>query len=80
MSPTLKEHIQRQPTSCWKPYRSDAEAESECADVLNYWPEAEEEKAFGPLRWVAFLRTDYGYGQSEWGWHVLPPRGGAMLL
>jgi hypothetical protein len=53
MSPTLKEHIHRLPASSWKPYRSDAEAESECADVLNYWPEAEEEKAFGPLRWVA---------------------------
>ena len=39
--------------SLWKPYREDSEAESECADLLNYWPEAEEAKQWGPLRYVA---------------------------
>jgi hypothetical protein len=53
MYPALKEHIQRLAASSWKPYRADSEVESECADVLNYWPEAEDEKAFGPLRWMA---------------------------
>ena len=50
---SLKQHILRLPALAWKPYRDEAEARSECADVLNYWPEAEEEKEFGPLRWVA---------------------------
>ena len=53
MHPSLKQHILRLPASVWKPYREDTETVSECAEVLNYWPEAEEEKAFGPLRWVA---------------------------
>lgn len=53
MFPSLKKHIQRLSESSWKPYREDADADSECADVLNYWPEAEEEKEFGALRWVA---------------------------
>ena len=53
MQPSLKQHIVRLPASAWKPYRDEAEAQSECADVLNYWPEAEEEKEYGPLRWVA---------------------------
>jgi hypothetical protein len=53
MFPSLKEHIQRLPASVWKAYRSDTEADSECADVLNYWPETGEEKEWGPLRWVA---------------------------
>ena len=34
-------------------YRTDTEADSECADVLNYWPESGEDKEFGALRWVA---------------------------
>lgn len=53
MQPALKQHILRLPSGAWKPYRDEAEAVSECADVLNYWPEAEEEKEYGPLRWVA---------------------------
>ena len=53
MFPALKKHIQRLPASAWKPYRTDTEADSECADVLNYWPESEEEKEFGALRWIA---------------------------
>lgn len=53
MHPSLKQHILRLPTAAWKPYREDSQAVSECADVLNYWPEAEDEKDFAPLRWVA---------------------------
>ena len=38
----------------WKPYREDSDAESECADLLNYWPEDEERpEGEGPLRYVA---------------------------
>ena len=53
MFPSLKKHIQRLPAAAWKPYRRDTEADSECADVLNYWPESGEDKEFGALRWVA---------------------------
>jgi hypothetical protein len=53
MQASLKRHILRLPDSMWKPYRDESETVSECADVLNYWPEAEDEKEFGPLRWVA---------------------------
>jgi hypothetical protein len=47
MQASLKEHILRLPPSAWKPYREDREAVSECADVLNYWPEAEDDKQSG---------------------------------
>lgn len=61
LHPSLKPHILRLPASAWKPYREDGEAVSECADVLNYWPEAEEEKELAPLRWVAIrLRKRQG--------------------
>lgn len=53
MHAALKQPILRLPETLWKPYREDAETLAECADVLNYWPEVEEEKEFGPLRWVA---------------------------
>jgi hypothetical protein len=53
MQASLKDHILRLPQSAWKPYREDREAVSECADVLNYWPEAEDDQQFGPLRFVA---------------------------
>lgn len=53
MFPSLKKHIQRLPASAWKAYRKDSDADSECADVLNYWPESGEENEFGALRWVA---------------------------
>src|ERR1700719_3675998 len=53
MQPSLKQHILRLRAFAWKPYREESEVVSECADVLNYWPEAEEDKQFGPLRWVA---------------------------
>jgi len=53
MQPSLKQHILRLASFAWKPYRDDSQTVSECADVLNYWPEAEDDKEFGPLRWVA---------------------------
>jgi len=54
MTPTLKKHIRRIPDPLWKPYREDAEAVSECADLLNYWPEEEDRpEGAGPLRCVA---------------------------
>jgi hypothetical protein len=49
----LKQHILRLPSFAWKPYRDEGDVVSECADVLNYWLEAEAEKKFGPLRCVA---------------------------
>ncbi|HTT63438.1 MAG TPA: IS1380 family transposase [Bryobacteraceae bacterium] len=53
MTPTLHEHIARIPESVWKPYREDPEMRSECADVLNYWPQSEADRAWGALRYVA---------------------------
>lgn len=53
MQSSLKQHILRLPSFAWKTYRDESEAVSECADVTNYWPEAEEGKEVGPLRWVA---------------------------
>ena len=54
MTSGLKKHILRLPDSVWKPYRSDHEAESDCADLLNYWPEEEDRpEGAGPLRYVA---------------------------
>jgi len=38
MTTNLKKHIARLPESLWKPYREDAEAVRECADVLNLAP------------------------------------------
>lgn len=54
MTPNLKKHIVRLGENLWKPYREDAGMISECADVLNYWPEEDERpQAAGPLRYVA---------------------------
>lgn len=53
MQSSLKQHILRLPSFAWKTYRDESEAVSECADVTNYWPEAEQDKEAGPLRWVA---------------------------
>jgi hypothetical protein len=54
MNPALKKRILRLPELAWKPYRQDSETESECADVLNYWPEEEDRpEGAGPLRYVA---------------------------
>jgi hypothetical protein len=62
MTPNLKKHIVRLPEQLWKLYREDAEAVSECADLLNYWPEEEERpEGAGPLRYVAIrVRTRQG--------------------
>ena len=44
--------------SAWKPYREEREAVGECGDLLNYWPEAEDDQEFGPLRFEAIrIRT-----------------------
>jgi Transposase DDE domain group 1 len=54
MTPNLKKHIVRLGGTLWKPYREDAEGISECADLLNYWPEEEDRpEGAGPLRYVA---------------------------
>jgi len=54
MTQKLKKHILRLPDSLWKPYREDGEAMSECADLMNYWPEEEDRpEGVGPLRYVA---------------------------
>ncbi len=49
----MKKHIRRIPNNLWKPYREDAEAASERADLLNYWPEEDRPEGAGPLRYVA---------------------------
>jgi Transposase DDE domain group 1 len=54
MTPNLKKHIVRLGEELWKPYREDAGMTSECADVLNYWPEEEQRpEGAGPLRYIA---------------------------
>jgi hypothetical protein len=54
MTPNLKKHILRLPDSLWTSYREDSDAVSECADLLNYWPEEEDRpEGAGPLRYVA---------------------------
>ena len=83
MTPNLKKHILRLPDSVWKPYRKDAEAESDCADVLNYWSEEENRpEGAGPVRYVAIrIRPRQGelfkdgsdakyfvVASNEWNW------------
>ena len=54
MTANLKKHIVRLGDTCWKPYREDSGMISECADVLNYWPEEDERpEGAGPLRYIA---------------------------
>lgn len=54
MNRNLKEHIERLPKNAWKPYREESDMVSECADILNYWPEEEERpEGAGPLRYIA---------------------------
>lgn len=54
MTANLKKHILRLPGNLWKPYREDADAVSECADLLNFWPEEDDRpEGAGPLRYVA---------------------------
>ena len=83
MSSGLKKHILRLSDNLWKPYRSDSETESECADIWNYWPEEEDRpEGAGPLRYVAIrLRKRQGelfadgseakyfaVASNEWEW------------
>lgn len=83
MTANLKKHILRLPASVWKPYREDSETESECADVLNYWPEEEDRpEGAGPLRYTAIrIRPRQGelfkdgsdakyfaVASNEWNW------------
>jgi hypothetical protein len=54
MTSNLKKHILRLPENLWKPYRKDADTETDCADVLNYWPQEEARpEGAGPLRYIA---------------------------
>ena len=54
MTPNLKKHIARLGENLWKPYREDTGMVSECADLLNYWPEDEERpEGTGPVRYIA---------------------------
>ena len=54
MNQTLKKKIAALPENLWKSYQdSETESTKECADVSNYWPEADELKECGPLRYVA---------------------------
>ena len=54
MTPNLKKHMARLGESLWKAYREDTETISECADLLNYWPEeVDRPEGAGPLRYVA---------------------------
>ncbi len=85
MTAKLKRHILRLHGSAWKPYREDSETESECADLLNYWPEEEDRlEGAGPLRYVAIrIRRRQGelfgdgsetkyfaVASNEWSWGV----------
>lgn len=86
MTPNLKKHIVRLGENLWKPYREDAGMISECADVLNYWPEEEERpEGAGPLRYVAIrmrkrqgeLFADgseakyFAVGSNRWDWDAV---------
>ena len=83
MTPNLKKHMARLTESLWKPYREDAGMISECADLLNYWPEEEERpEGAGPLRYIAIrmrkrqgeLFADgsevkyFAVGSNRWDW------------
>jgi hypothetical protein len=83
MNLELKKHILRLPETVWKTYRKDSETESECADLLNYWPEElDRPEGAGPLRYVAIrMRKRQGemfadgseakyfaVASNEWNW------------
>jgi hypothetical protein len=54
MTARLKEHILRLSEPLWKPYREDGDTISECAELLNYWPEDDDRpEGAGALRYVA---------------------------
>ena len=86
MTPNLKKHIARLGESLWKAYREDAEVITECADLLNYWPEEEDRpEGAGPLRYVAIrMRKRQGelfadgsevkyfvVGSNRWDWDAV---------
>jgi len=85
MTANLKKHMLRLPENLWKPYREDPEAVSECADLLNYWPEEEDRpEGAGPLRYLAIrvrkrqgeLFRDgseakyYAVASNQWDWEA----------
>jgi hypothetical protein len=85
MTANLKKHMLRLPEKLWKPYREDPEAVSECADLLNYWPEEEDRpEGAGPLRYLAIrvrkrqgeLFRDgskakyYAVASNQWDWEA----------
>ena len=51
MSESLRERIQLQMKSGWKPYREDAEVVCECCDVFGWDPM--EERGLDPVRYIA---------------------------
>jgi len=54
MSESLQEQIRRLPEALWKPYREDAEAMCECAEVLNWDPlERKAGEELDPIRYLA---------------------------
>src|SRR4029077_13214872 len=54
MTASLKKHIVCFGGEVLKPYGEDTGMISECADVLNYWPDEEERpEGAGPLRYIA---------------------------
>jgi Transposase DDE domain group 1 len=86
MTPNLKKHIARLGENLWKPYREDTGMISECADLLNYWPEDEERpEGAGPLRYIAIrmrkrqgeLFADgsevkhFAVGSNQWDWNAV---------
>jgi len=52
MSETLRERVRMLPEAVWKPYREDAEAVCECAEVTNWDPHPQGEK-LDPIRYLA---------------------------
>lgn len=86
MTPNLKKHIARLSEPLWKAYREDAEVITECADLLNYWPEEEDRpEGAGPLRYIAIrmrkrqgeLFADgsevkyFAVGSNQWDWDAV---------
>lgn len=86
MTPNLKKHIARLGETLWKEYREDTDMISECADVLNYWPEEEDRpEGAGPLRYIAIrmrkrqgaLFADgsevkyFAVGSNRWDWDAV---------
>jgi hypothetical protein len=54
MSESLQKQIRRLPEALWKPYREDAEAMCECAEVLNWDPlERKAGEELDPIRYLA---------------------------